>query len=145
MREVWLVPQLRQGLLPEHAGCIGPIVYEARVTSSVIEALQAAGAKVEPLAASYRITLGNTMPDGIVACLLDNPPHLGLRLRTEPDYPGELDDYLRQVDFTPCPVCRAPVVRYEAGFVPGYRVCAKPPHHHSLAKLYEATGCHRCA
>jgi hypothetical protein len=131
-----LVNQKRSGLFAEHDG-IAPITYEARATIPVVEALQAAGATVEPLPApaiGYVITLGGTMPAGIVAVHLNQSPYLGLRLAVEPEYPMEHPDYWRQVDFTPCPVCGAPVVWYEAGYVPGYRVCAKPPHHHSLAK-----------
>ena len=133
---VKLVNQKRSGLFVEHDG-IAPITYEARATVPVVEALQAAGATVEPLSApaiGYVITLGNTMPAGIVAVHLNQSPWLGLRLAVEPEYPMEHQDYWLQVDFTPCPVCSAPVVWYEAGYVPGYRVCAKPPHHHSLAK-----------
>ena len=135
MKAVQLVSQKRRGLFREHKG-VAPLVYEARATIPVVEALQAAGAKIEALPApaiGYRITLGETMPAGIVAVHLNESPHLGLRMTNEPEYPREFADYWRQVDWTPCPVCDAPVVWYEAGYVPGYRVCAKPPHHHSLA------------
>ena len=138
MRKVKLVSQERKGLFKEYAGAvIAPPVYEARATIPVVEALRAAGATVEPLAApdiGYRITLGQLMHAGIVACHLNASPWMGLRMCDEPEYPGEYSDYWRQVDFTRCPVCGAPVVWYEAGHVPGYRVCTGPQHHHSLAK-----------
>ena len=135
-----LVNQKRTGLLPEHHG-IAPITREVRATIPVIEALRAAGATVDPISMAdmpvYRVTLGATMPAGIVACHVNGPPYVDtcLRLACEPEYPGEWDgqSYWQQVDFTPCPVCGAPVVWYEAGYVPGYRVCSQPPHHHSLA------------
>jgi hypothetical protein len=136
VKTVTLESRERTGLLPRHAG-VGPVAYKACATIPVLEALIAAGAAIEMLPASemgYLITLGDKMPEGIVACHLNDPPHMGLRLAIEPEFPGEYDDYWRQVDFTPCPVCGAPVVWYEAGYVPGYRVCAKPPHHHSIAK-----------
>jgi hypothetical protein len=136
MSQVKLVGQKRSGLFPEHKG-VGPLVHEGRATIPVVEALRAAGANIEPLPApktGYKITLGLKMPKGIVAVHLNESPWIGLRLENEPEYPQESPDYWQQVDFTPCPVCGAPVVWYEAGYVPGYRVCAKPPHHHSIAK-----------
>lgn len=131
-----LIDQQRTGLFAEHSG-IAPITETARATIPVVEALRAAGATVTPLpspALGYKITLGDTMPSGIIAALHNEPPHLVLRMGDEPEYPGENPDYWRQVDWTPCPVCGAPVVWYEAGYVPGYRVCSKPPHHHSQAR-----------
>lgn len=135
MRTVKLIDQKRTGLFAGHEEKgIGPLVYEARATIPVVETLQAAGATVEPLAVGYRITLGDTMPAGIVAVHLNGEITLGLRMSNEPEYPQEFADYWAQVAWTPCPVCGSPVVWYESGYVPGYRVCAKPPHHHSMAK-----------
>jgi len=131
-----LVDQQRSGLFPEHSG-VAPVVETARATIPVVEALQAAGAKVEPLPSpimGYTITLGDVVPEGIVAAHHNDPPHVVLRMANEPEYPGEHPDYWLQVQWTPCPVCGAPVVWYEAGYVPGYRVCVKPPHHHSIAE-----------
>lgn len=131
-----LINQERTGLFSEHAG-IGEIAATARATIPVVEALRAAGATLEPLpspAMGYRITLGDTMPSGIIAAHHDEAPHVVLRMANEPEYPGEHPDYWLQVQWTPCPVCGAPVVWYEAGYVPGYGVCSRPPHHHSLAE-----------
>ena len=136
MRKVTLTSQKRRGLFAEHTG-VAPIVREVRATIPVVESLRAAGATVEPLATpaiGYRVTLGRTMPAGIVAAHINGATWIGLRMDNEPEYPGEHPDYWQQVDWTPCPVCGAPVVWYEAGYVPGYRVCAQPPHHHSLAQ-----------
>lgn len=127
-----LVNKKRSGLFP---GCtsIKPVVYEVCATIPVVEKLQAFGTKLEKLPIGYRITLGNTMPNNIVAVHLNEHPHLGLRLVNEPKYPLEFPDYWSQIDFTPCPVCNAPVIWYEAGYVPGYRICINLPYHHSLA------------
>src|SRR5438105_4031429 len=131
-----LVYQKHTGLFPEQTS-IAPPVFIARATIPVLEALEVAGATALPLPPpdyGYRITLGKVMPAGIVAVHLNSNPHIGLRLDVEDQYPIEFPDYWAQVDFTPCPQCGAPVVWYEAGFVPGYRVCTQPPHHHLLAE-----------
>lgn len=139
MQAIKLLFQNRSGLLPEHDG-IAPVVYEVRATIPVVEDLHAAGAIVEPLPPpmiGYRIVLSDTMPDNIVAVHVNSYgaiPQLGLRLRNEPEYPQEFQSYWDQLDFTPCPICKAPVVWYEAAFVSGYRICSKPPYHHLLAK-----------
>ena len=62
------------------------------------------------------------------------PEHKKIDLESEERYPQEFPDYWETVNFTPCPVCQAPIVWYEAEYVPGYRVCTKAPHHHSLAQ-----------
>lgn len=116
---------------------ISPPVYKARVTIPALEALTKAGATLQPLAPpqiGYRISLGQKMPPNIVAVHLNDAPHMGLRLESEQPYPLEFEDYWRQLDFTPCPVCQAPLVWYEAGFVPGYRICSQAPYHHILAR-----------
>ena len=131
-----LINQERVGLFPEHDG-IAPITTRARATIPVVEALRAAGAKVEPLplpSLGYEITLGDTIPSGIVAAHHNDVPHEVLRMADEPEYPGENTDYWLQVDWTPCPVCGSPVVWYEAGYATRYRVCSRPPYHHSRAE-----------
>lgn len=134
-RPVKLVSQKRTGLFPEHNG-IAPVVYETRATIPAIEALREAGATIVAVDNNeYQITLGPQMPKGIVAVDVFGSFNGCIRMEHEPEYPmGEHPNYWRQVDFTPCPVCGAPVVWYEAGYVPGYRVCTGPKHHHSLAK-----------
>lgn len=140
--------QDQDGLLPEHNN-IAPIVYDhVLLTIPARERLEAAGATVarldgEPLPAlptmpmsrvAYRVTLGPTMPAGLVACCI--PDHCGDAVRTEdePEWPIEHDDMWARVRWTPCPQCGAALVWYEAGFAPGYRVCAHPPHHHCLVR-----------
>jgi hypothetical protein len=75
------------------------------------------------------------VPAGLLAVSIvgDDGP-VGIRLAAEPEYPGECGlDYWVTLDIMPCPRCHAPLVWWEAGFVPGYRVCAGRRHHHWLA------------
>ena len=56
---------------------------------------------------------------------------LCIRRDDEPEWPGgEVPAPWQQLDMTPCPTCGAGLVWYEVGYVPGYRVCAGPKHHH---------------
>ena len=130
-----LIDQKRTGLFPEHPGISLAEPLFVRATIPVVEALRDAGASVLPdPSGGYRVRLGPKMPSGIVASHSNEPPHTLLRMENEPAWPDEHEDYWLQVDWTPCPVCGAPVVWYEAGYIPGYRVCSQPPYHHSLAK-----------
>jgi hypothetical protein len=137
LRKVKLIDQKKTGLLPEHKG-IAPVTHEVRATIPVLEAVFQAGGMSDPLGLprrGHKIVFPDLMPAGIVAVHLNHSdPRIGLRLESEEPYPQEYLDYWATVDFTPCPVCQAPVVWYEAGYVPGYRVCTKTPHHHSLAQ-----------
>jgi hypothetical protein len=130
-----LINQKKRGLFAEHNG-IAPVVYTVRATVPAAEALHAAGAVLVPLpnGIGYEITLGPQMPANLIACQLNESPHIGVRCSNEPEFPGESPDYWASVNFSPCPVCGSPVVWYEAGYVPGYRVCTGPKHHHSLAE-----------
>jgi len=124
------------GLLPGHSG-VAPIVFDrVRATIPAREALTEAGATVEPTGDTCTIRLGGRMPCGIVAVSTPDPnggaDRMAIRMRHEPPYPIERPDVWAQADWTPCPDCGAPIVWYESGYVPGYRVCAKPPHHHSI-------------
>jgi len=48
----------------------------------------------------------------------------GLRLATEPAYPTEYDQsWWERGEVVPCPRCGRSLVWYEAGYVPGYRIC----------------------
>lgn len=85
----------------------------------------------------WRVTLSGRVPDDLVLCLIGHgkDQHRGLRLIDEPEYPGEWTDggiaWHERGAWVPCPQCRSPLVWYEAGYVPGYRVCAGPRHHHA--------------
>ncbi len=140
--------QKRTGLFPKHMGITLSPRENVRLTIPAREALQAAGARVtpEPPRAdghqTYTVVMSTTMPAGLMAVqtVIESTPSgvestlPGLRLENEPPYPIEYPDYWLQLDYTPCPICAAPLVWYEAGYVPGYRVCAKKPHHHMLAR-----------
>lgn len=129
--------QRRTGLFPEHAGVQPTTHTRVRLTIPAREALERAGAHITAVSSEprlYTVTLGATVPAGIIATRIIGTNHLGLRMQDEPEYPGEIGEaYWEQLDFTPCPQCGAPLVWYEAGYVPGYRVCARKPHHHVLA------------
>lgn len=85
----------------------------------------------------WRVTMGGRVPRGLVPCLIGHgdEQHRGLRLGDEPEYPGEWASgglaWWDQGEWVPCPSCGAPLVWYEAGYVAGYRVCARAPHHHA--------------
>lgn len=131
-----LVDQNRHGLFAESDG-VAPLIYSVRATAAVLAALEESGAKIEPLpghADAFSVELGDRMPAGIVASSLPRTRLTDLRMRGEPPAHGIYEDCWSQVEWTPCPVCGAPVVWYEAGYVPGHRVCTRPPYHHSLAR-----------
>jgi hypothetical protein len=95
MKVRMIVQDNNEGLFPEHTS-IAPVIYEARVTPGVMAALRYAGATVSPLpfpSIGHEIILGDKMPTGIVAVHLNEPPWLGLRLDTDPEYPDEYPDF----------------------------------------------------
>lgn len=123
-------------------------VSSVRLTIPARESLEASGAKIaeecEPEPGPlYTITLGQTIPSGLVVSATMVPcadgrgyyRRISLRMEDEPEWPGEEPAaYWDQLTLTPCPRCQAPLVWWEAGFVPGYRVCAGPRHHHWQAQ-----------
>lgn len=132
---ITLQDQRRTGLSREHSDVRQGVHSNVRLTIPAREALERSGATIIPepgqLYQLYSVELGATLPSGIVATRIINESHLALRLDIEPEYPGEIGHaYWEQLNFTPCPKCGAPLVWYEAGYVPGYRVCAGRKHHH---------------
>lgn len=138
--KITLADQKRTGVFPEHAKLKfeGLIRTDTRMTIPAREALQRVSV-VRDGAYYYQ-----TPPTGIVAVLAPvidegGAPTMGrmvaLRCDNEPPYPGEIPnlDMWIEVDLTPCPKCGAALVWYEAGYVPGYRVCAGKAHHHFIA------------
>lgn len=73
-------------------------------------------------------------PAGLVLVLVGEraEQRLGLRIEREPRYPGEWPAsavaWHERGCWTPCPVCGAALVWYEAGYVPGYRICLSGHH-----------------
>lgn len=147
-KKIELKDQKQTGLFPEHSGVTQGAHENIRLTIPAREALQAAGATISPEPMdrkigmpTYTVILGGKIPGGLVCAATTVLQEGGgwleilcLRMKNEPEYPGEIEgSYWQRLDFMPCPKCGAPLVWYEAGYVPGYRVCAKAPHHHWLA------------
>jgi len=131
----------RTGLLPEHVNriLILPTYLSVRLTIPAYEILSKSGARIEQYTSVdgtflYDVTLQThqTVPTGLVVSRSRHTSNIGIRMAIEPDFPGEIKTYFEQLDFTPCPKCGSPLIWYEAGYVPGYRVCVKKPHHHAM-------------
>ena len=126
--------------LPAH----GPVLAAARLTVPAREALEAAGCIVgsprpdehfgparlggPPL---HRVVLQRP-PVGLTLVLIGEgrEQHHGLRLDSEPEYPGEWRQrgavaWWQRCDLVPCPRCGSGLVWYEAGYVPGRRLCLR--------------------
>ena len=148
---------VRTGLTmsPEASGVAPPIHDGLRLTIPAREALERAGNRVELLGATtmlphsarpsqrgptyhvWRVEMTGVVPRGLALCLIGQgeEQHRGLRISDEPPYPGEWMQrgaiaWYEHGEWVPCPTCRAPLVWYEAGYVPGYRICTRAPHHH---------------
>jgi hypothetical protein len=150
MKKIALQDQKREGLFPEHKGVAPVEQKKVRLTLHAIEALQASGATItdDPMdealgIQTHMVQMGASIPTGLVVAATHIPCQdgygyldvLSLRMEVDPPYHDEQDaDYWRRLDFMPCPKCGSPLVWYEAGYVPGYRVCTKKPHHHWLAQ-----------
>jgi len=149
-----LIDQHRTGVTPEHRGAqfSGADFACARLTVLAREALLAAGATITPAeppqmldqltgawtpstAPHWRVQLGHRCPAGLIVTQEYGSPALCIRRQDEPEWPGgEVPAAWQQLDLTPCPTCGSALVWYEAGYVPGYRVCASPEHHHWQAQ-----------
>jgi hypothetical protein len=120
-----------------------PVYEELRLTIPAREALERAGNVCAPTRTAwiggpqlYTVTLRQP-PEGIVECLIGHrtEQHHGLRLTGEPEYPGEWPEgkgiaWHEHSAWLPCPKCGSALVWYEAGYVPGYRICTGHRHHH---------------
>ena len=114
-----------------------PVYWQLRLTVPVREALEQSGNRVTPQDSPglpmYSVELTRP-PSGIVECVIGHgsAQHRGLRLDIEPPYPGEWpSDVLAwhwRGQWLPCPQCGSALVWYEAGYVPGYRVCLEGHH-----------------
>lgn len=138
--KITLIDQNRTGVFAEHKGLKfegGGIRTDIRMTIPAREALERVST-VHDGAYYYQ-----RPPIGLVTVLApvieEGAPTdslmVALRCAGEPPYPGEIDqqDLWMEVDLTPCPKCGAALIWYEAGYVPGYRVCAGKAHHHYIA------------
>lgn len=145
-----LLYQNRTGVFHKRAKLSGARLDCCRLTIPAREALEAFGAAVSPAdpphllesgkwvmssAPHWRVALGTLCPPGLIAAQQVGVSHaICIRLDIEPEWPNEIPATWPQLDLTPCPRCRSALVWYEAGYVPGYRVCAGPQHHHWLAR-----------
>jgi hypothetical protein len=121
---------------------IMPPVYEQmRLTVPVREALEGAGNVAAPTHTPdgpiWTVTLQGTVPRGLAIVRIGRgaTQQLGLRLAIEPEYPGEWPEGAAIAWYErgawcrcPAPRCGRALVWYEAGYVPGYRVCTRGHH-----------------
>lgn len=136
-----LKDQKRKGVFPEHkhAKFEGCVRGDKRMTIAAREALIGVST-IRDNAYYYQ-----TPPPGIVVVLApvneDGAPASGYapayRFANEPQFAWERANtgMWLEIDLTPCPKCGAALVWYEAGYVPGYRVCAGKAHHHFIAAI----------
>lgn len=117
-----------------------PTVEGVRITIPAREALVAAGNVVEQIDDSptgyalFRVTI-HRPPHGIVEVLIGNGNDQchGLRLDDEIAYPGEWPhgkgiSWWERGRWVGCPTCEQALVWYEAGYVPGHRICLRGHH-----------------
>lgn len=119
-----------------------PVYQRVRMTIPARELLQQGGNIVEldpdeTRHRAYTVTLAGRVPAprlGLTLVLVGrgHEQHYALRLASEPPYPdewpaGAVPWYLRG-EWVPCPRCGGALVWYEAGYVPGYRLCTRGHH-----------------
>lgn len=131
----------KTGLFAEIAGVVAPVYERLRLTIPAREALErenglAPDGSTKFGAQLWRVTLRRP-PAGLVLVLVEqDEQHEGLRLEDEVAYPGEWREggiaWSDRGSWVPCPACGASLVWYEAGYVPGYRVCSARPYHHAM-------------
>lgn len=121
-----------------------PVYEDLRITIPAIERLEAAGNAVTTSIAQpvgpmrYSVELTGIVPRGLVLCLVGHGDHQhrALRCDDEQAYPQEWPAdsgaiaWHERGDWTPCPhpKCGRALVWYEAGYVPGYRLCTRGHH-----------------
>lgn len=127
-----------------------PEYTDYRLTIPAREALLAAGNAVRPGGALGRWDVSlHAPPKGIVEVLIGqgNDQHRGLRMDYEPEFPGEWPPdavaWHEQGQWTACPCCQSALVWYEAGYVPGYRICLHGHHVQLSADGRTAEYCRR--
>jgi hypothetical protein len=138
------------GLLPGH-DFLQPTTHVCHLTVPVAVALLSQEAELREAGTGQKLTVfdftpgkltlpvvrivlrhDRVVPGGILSCNVSFEPHRALRMENEQEYPDEHIEYWGTADFLPCPECGKPLCWYEAGFVPGYRVCTGREHHHCL-------------
>lgn len=114
------------------------VATRLRVSRATVYRLVATG-ELLAFRAGASLMIG-VVPAGLVAVLIDgDEQYRGLRMRDEPPFPGEWHDggvaWYERGQWVPCPVprCGRALVWYEAGYVPGYRICTRG-HHAQLSR-----------
>lgn len=112
-----------------------PSYASLRLTNPAQEALKKTGNEARCTGdGTWTVTLTGTIPKGLVLVFIDATPQgLGLRMADEPPYPREFPEavaWYERGEFVPCPSrgCGRALVWYEAGYVPGYRICTAGHH-----------------
>lgn len=111
-----------------------PIHPDLRITIPARERLVQSGNRVTPSSDGRWTVELHQPPQGLVYCLIGygNEQHNGLRCEDEPAYPQEWPSdviaWHEHGDWVPCPKCGGALVWYEAGYVPGYRLCTHGHH-----------------
>ena len=75
-------------------------------------------------------------PAGIIVVRILGSSDVAIRMADEPEYPGEVPAaWHERGEWTPCPAqgCGRALLWAEAGYVPGYRVCAGGGHYSLLS------------
>lgn len=115
---------------------IDPPVYHAYLTVRAREALIAAGNHIKQEDDdTWLVVLTTPVPAVVVTCRNSKTCTMtALRLQDEPPWRDEFPAPWHEIgDWVACPKCGAALVWYEAGYVPGYRICLRG-HHAQLAR-----------
>ncbi len=111
-----------------------PPTYGVRATIPARELLQDYGNHVRAVDGGSTVNVTLIRPPNepmLVVCMTiyDCLDIVSLRTETEPPFPRELTaDWASVGAFVPCPECGAALVWFEAGYVPGYRICLRGHH-----------------
>jgi len=121
---------------------VKPPTYRVRALTGVaLEALVRGGNEVSAGESCYMVTLSGDVPVGLVVGAIPNPAtgaiddeSTCLRMMREPRFWNEHEplSWACYGQWLPCPACGAALVWFEAGYVPGYRICVRKPHHHAM-------------
>lgn len=146
--EMTISYQNRKGLLAPCTSIAPPVINGVRMTPKARKALKKAGHKVKAENAdlkTFSVTLcGRRMPRlcveiRLVDCLeypcIHVPNDRYFSLWRSGCWDGQSwQNIWRDAEWMTCPRCKAPITWYEAGFVPGYRICLGNAHHHLILK-----------
>lgn len=117
------------------------LIEGVRMTIPVREALERAGNAIRQGREAHVWDVELSRPVSLVVVQTLEPipgvmyggsPRVALRLEEEPEYPQEhAAAWWDRGAWVACPSCGAALVWYEAGYVPGYRICLGEHRHHA--------------